>query len=119
MSDIIEENIEQPDKAQVWLSRNNPRQRVPGSVPNFQDMMNNQFYKSENNINDFTRQKRYSEDSVALIKEVKARHLEQTKQQIQDNLQTFKQDTNDIISSLKKDLYPKQNLAGVAKLQHR
>lgn len=106
MSDIIEENIEQPDKAQVWLSRNNPRQRVPGSVPNFQDMMNNQFYKSENNINDFTRQKRYSEDSAVLIKEVTSRHMAQTKQQIQDNIQTLKQDANDIVSSLKKTYTP-------------
>ena len=43
MSAIIEKNIENPNKAEVWLSRNNPHYRATDSIPNFQEMLKHQF----------------------------------------------------------------------------
>ncbi|WP_350558943.1 DUF3141 domain-containing protein [Psychrobacter sp. CAL346-MNA-CIBAN-0220] len=106
MSATIEKNIENPDKAEVWLSRNNLHHRATSSIPNFQEMLNHQFHKTESTIDEYNRQNRYKKDSTGLITEVTSRHLEQNHQQIQENAQTLKQDTDAIMKSWQKTSTP-------------
>jgi pimeloyl-ACP methyl ester carboxylesterase len=106
MSATIEKNIENPRKAEVWLSRNNPHHRATGSIPNFQDMVKHQFYQNESTIDEYNLQNRYKADSTGLIIEVTSRHLEQNQQQIKENVQTLSDDTNAIIKSWQKASTP-------------
>lgn len=106
MSDIIEENIEHSDKAEVWLSRKNPHHRVTGSIPNLQDMLKHQFYKSESTIDEYSLRNRYKAESSSLILDVTSRHQQQNHQQIQENVQTLSQNTKDITDSFKKAYTP-------------
>lgn len=99
MSDIIEENIENPNKAEVWLSCNNPHRTITGSTPNFQDIVKNQFYKTERTIDDFTRQNQYKADSASLLIDVTSKHLQQNQQQIKENVETLNHDANAIVKS--------------------
>ncbi len=108
MSDIIEENIENTDKAEVWLSPSNPHHRATGFIPNFQDMVNHRFYKNENTLDKLNVQNRYRTDSAGLLIEVTCKHLQQNHQQIQDNVKTLNQDANAIVKSLEKSRTPKR-----------
>ena len=107
MSATIEKNIENPDKAEVWLSRNNPHHRATGSIPNFQEMVNHQFYQNESTIEDFTLQNRYRTDSAGLLTDVTSRHMEQNQQQIKENVQTINDDSSAIMKSWQKIVTPK------------
>ena len=102
MSAIIEKNIENPNKAEVWLNRNNPHYRATDSIPNFQEMLKHQFHKNESIIDEYNLQNHYRTDSTGLIIEVTSRHLEQNHQQIQENAQTLKEDTNAVMESWQK-----------------
>lgn len=108
MSDIIEENIENPDKAEVWLSRSNPHHRATGLIPNFQDMVNHQFYKNESTLDELNLQNHYRTDSAGLLIEVTCKHLQQNHQQIQENIRTLSQDKNAIMNSWQKTYTPKR-----------
>lgn len=108
MLDRIEKNIENPDKAEVWLSRNNPHHRATGSIPNFQEMLNHQFHKNESTLDDLTLQNRYRADSTGLLIDVTSRHLEQSQQQIQENVQTLNDGTSAIIKSWQKAYTPEK-----------
>ena len=102
MTDIIEENIENPDKAEVWLSRSNPHHRATNSIPNFQEMINHQFYKTEISVDELNLQKRYIEDSACLLTEVASKHLKQHSQQNKENMQTLNHDAQGIMKSWQK-----------------
>lgn len=106
MSVTIEKNIENPDKAEVWLHRNNPHHRVTSAIPSFQEMANHQFYKNESTMSEFTQQNRVSADSTGLIIEVTSKHLQQNQEQIQENIQTINDDTNAIVKSWQKSYTP-------------
>ena len=106
MSDIIEDNIEHPDKAEVWLSRKNPHHRATSSIPNFQDMLKHQFYKRESNIDQYNLRNRYKLESNSLLIDVTSRHLQQNHQQIKENVQTLKQNTQNLTKSFKKAYTP-------------
>ena len=106
MTDIIEENIENPDKAEVWLSRDNPHHRATGSIPNFQEMVNHQFYKSESNMDALTLRNQYKAESAGLLIDVTSRHLEQNQLQLKENVQTINDDTNAIVKSWRKAYSP-------------
>lgn len=108
MSDIIEENIECPDKAEVWLNRNNPHHRATGSVPSVQDMLSHQFHKTEDTLEEYTLHNRHGTDSANLLLNVTSRHLQQNHQQIQENVQTLNQDKEAILSSWKKAYTPEK-----------
>ncbi len=99
MPDTIERNIENPNKAEVWLSSNNPHRTITGSTPNFQDFVKNQFYKTESTIDDFTRKNQYKADSAALLIDVTSKHLQQNQQQIKENVETLNNDANAIFKS--------------------
>ena len=102
MSKIIEQNIENTDKAEVWLSRSNPHHRATNSIPNFQEMVNHQFYKTQSSLEEFNTQKHYTKDSASLLLEVTSKHLKQNNQQIQENIQTLTHDANTIMKSWQK-----------------
>ncbi|MDO5769378.1 MAG: DUF3141 domain-containing protein [Psychrobacter sp.] len=104
----IENNIEDPKKAEIWLSRGNPRQTQSGSLPNFQDMLNNQFYKTEATISDYSRQSRYKKESSNLLLEVASRHQEQRSAQMQENMQTLNQDAQAIFQGWQKAATPQR-----------
>lgn len=108
MSDIIEENIENPDKAEVWLNRSNPHHRTTNLVPNFQDMVDHQFYKNENTLDELNRQNHYRKDSTSLLTEIGCKHLQQNHQQIQENIQTLNHDKNAIMKSWQKTYTPER-----------
>ncbi|WP_201585370.1 DUF3141 domain-containing protein [Psychrobacter jeotgali] len=108
MSDIIEENIENPDKAEVWQSLHNPHHRITGTLPSFHDMVNNHFYKAEMTADDINRQKHYMEDSASLLVEVTSKHLKQNQQQIQENVQTLNDNSNAIVKSWQKTYTPER-----------
>lgn len=106
MSDIIEENIENSDKAEVWLSRDNPHHRATNSFPNFKEMLNHRFYKTENTLDELKLKELYAKDSVGLLKEVTSKHVDQSLRQIQENVQTLNQDAQAIINSWQKTYSP-------------
>lgn len=106
MSDIIEENIENPNKAEVWLNRRNPHHRTTNLIPNFQDMVNHQFYKNESTLDKFNLQNHYRTDSAGLLIEVSCKHLQQNHQQIKENIQTLNDDNNAIMKSWQKMYTP-------------
>ena len=99
MPDTIEKNIENPTKAEVWLSSNNPHRTITGSAPSFQDFVKNQFYKTESTIDDFTRQNQYKADSTGLLLDVTSKHLQQNQQQIKENVEILNNDANAIFKS--------------------
>lgn len=106
MTDIIEENIENPDKAEIWLSRDNPHHRITGSIPTFKDMIKHQFYQNENNIEKYVQRNHYKADSAGLLTEVTSKHLQQNHQQIQENVRTLNQNAKSITQSFKKAYTP-------------
>lgn len=106
MSDTIEKNIENSDKASVWISHNNPHYRATSSIPNFQEMMNHQFYKNESTIDDLTLQNHYRTDSANLLIDVTSKHLAQNQQQTQENIQTLNDNTTAVATSLQKAYTP-------------
>lgn len=107
MSATIEKNIENSDKAEVWLSRKNPHHRATASIPSFQDMVNHQFYKNDSVLDNFTLQNQYRADGVGLMMEVNSRHLAQSQNQIRENVQTINDDRNAIVKSWHKVSSPK------------
>ncbi|WP_367103354.1 DUF3141 domain-containing protein [uncultured Psychrobacter sp.] len=108
MSDTIKENIGNPNKAEVWLSRDNPHRTITGSTPNFQDLITNQFRKSESTIEEFTRQSSYKAESANLLIDVTSKHLQQNHQQIQKNVQILNNDIDAITNSWQKTYTPKR-----------
>lgn len=108
MTVTIEKNIENPDKAEVWLNRNNPRQTISGSTPNFQDMVNNFFYKNDSTLEEFAKQNRYRAESTSLLLKVAARHQAQSSEQLQQNVQTLTQDAQAAYQSWIKVIAPQR-----------
>lgn len=102
MSDIIEENIENQNKAEVWLNRSNPHHRTTNFIPNFQDMVNHRFYKNESTLDELNLQNHYRTDSAGLLIEVSCKHLQQNHQQIKENIQTLNDDNKAIMKSWQK-----------------
>lgn len=109
MSDIIEENIENPNKAEVWFNRSNPHHRTTSFIPNFQDMVNHQFYKNESTLDELNLQNHYRTDSAGLLIEVSCKHLKHNHQQIKENIQTLTDNNNAIMKSWQK-MYTSEGL---------
>lgn len=108
MTKIINKNIENPDKADVWLDIDNPHRTLSGSTPNFRDFVNNQAHQSQDLIQEYTRQKRYLAESTELKLSVASRHIKQHLQQFKDNSKTLYEDTKSIKSSLQQTQNPLQ-----------
>lgn len=102
MTQTIKKNIENPDKAEVWLNKNNPHRTSTGSLPNLQDMTNNRFHKTQSLLEEYTRQNRYKTESTELLLEVTSSHQQQNHEQIQNNIKTLSQDADNIKKSLAK-----------------
>lgn len=99
MTNTINKNIKNPDKADVWLSRNNPHQTISGSLPTFQDVVNNQFQKSDATLEEYTQQNRYRAESADLLFKIASRHQEHGSEQLQKNINILQQDANALYQS--------------------
>lgn len=99
MTDTIEQNIENPDKAEVWSSPDNPRQTISGSVPNMRDMVKNYFQKSDATISEVSKQNRYQAESSSILLKVASRHQQQNSEQLQQNAQTLSEDVKAVYQS--------------------
>lgn len=106
MTKTITRNIENPDKADVWLDLDNPHRTTTGSFPNLQDMVNNQTHQAQDLMQEYSRQKRYLAEGAELKLVVTSSHLNQSHQQLIKNTQTFSQDLADIRSALIKAQTP-------------
>ena len=106
MTKTITRNIENPDKADVWLDLDNPHRTTTGSFPNLQDMVNNQTHQAQDLMQEYSRQKRYLAEGAELKLAVTSSHLNQSHQQLIKNTQTFSQDLADIRSALIKAQTP-------------
>ena len=106
MTKTITRNIENPDKADVWLDLDNPHRTTTGSFPNLQDMVNNQTHQAQDLMQEYSRQKRYLAEGTELKIAVTSSHLNQSHQQLIKNTQTLSQDLADIRSALIKAQTP-------------
>ena len=106
MTKTITRNIENPDKADVWLDLDNPHRTTTGSFPNLQDMVNNQTHQAQDLMQEYSRQKRYLAEGTELKLAVTSSHLNQSHQQLIKNTQTLSQDLADIRSALIKAQTP-------------
>ena len=106
MTKTITRNIENPDKADVWLDLDNPHRTTTGSFPNLQDMVNNQTHQAQDLMQEYSRQKRYLAEGAELKLAVTSSHLNQSHQQLIKNTQTLSQDLADIRSALIKAQTP-------------
>ena len=100
MTKTITNNIENPDKADVWLDSDNPHRTTSGSFPNLQDMINNQTHQAQDLMQEYNRHKRYLAEGTELKLAVASSHLKQNYQQLVKNTQTLSQDLTDIRSAL-------------------
>lgn len=108
MTNIINKNIKNPDKAEVWLDSGNPHRTISGSIPNLQDLINNQIHQSQDLMQEYTRQKRYLAESRELNSSVASSHIKQHLQQFKTNSKTLYEDAKSIKSSLQKAQSPLQ-----------
>lgn len=108
MPDTIEKNIENPEKAKVWLDQANPRQTISGSAPNLQDVVKNYYHKTEATLDEYSKQNRYKAESINLLLKVAARHQAHQSQQFQDNLHILNQDLNAVYQSWLKAFTPQR-----------
>ncbi|EGK15406.1 DUF3141 domain-containing protein [Psychrobacter sanguinis] len=106
MTKTITNNIENPDKADVWLDSDNPHRTTSGSFPNLQDMINNQTHQAQDLMQEYNRHKRYLAEGTELKLAVVSSHLNQSHQQLVKNTQTLSQDLADIRSALIKAQTP-------------
>lgn len=106
MTKTITNNIENPDKADVWLDSDNPHRTTSGSFPNLQDMINNQTHQAQDLMQEYNRHKRYLAEGTELKLAVASSHLKQNYQQLVKNTQTLSQDLADIRSALIKAQTP-------------
>ena len=106
MTKTITNNIENPDKADVWLDSDNPHRTTSGSFPNLQDMINNQTHQAQDLMQEYNRHKRYLAEGTELKLAVASSHLKQNYKQLVKNTQTLSQDLADIRSALIKAQTP-------------
>ena len=106
MTKTITNNIENPDKADVWLDSDNPHRTTSGSFPNLQDMINNQTHQAQDLMQEYNRHKRYLAEGTELKLAVASSHLKQKYQQLVKNTQTLSEDLADIRSALIKAQTP-------------
>ncbi len=102
----IANNIKNPDKAEVWLDRDNPHRTKTGGLPNLQDMVDNQLYKTRSLIEDYRRENRYLNESNALLLESLTSHQQQSMKKLQQHTQTLQADASNISSSWAKASTP-------------
>lgn len=100
MTNIISKNIENPDKADIWLDINNPHRTLSGSLPSLRDFVNNQTHQSQTLMQQYARQKRYLLEGTDLKLLVISRHLKQHCQRFKNNTQTLYREAGNIKSSL-------------------
>lgn len=106
MTKTIAKNLENPDKADVWLDRDNPHRTTSGSLPNLQDFVNNQSHQNQDLMQEYTRQKRYWVEGTDLRLAVASSHIKQHLQQFKDNSKTLYEDAKSIKSSLQNTKNP-------------
>lgn len=106
MTKTITKNIENPDKADVWLDIDNPHRTANGSIPNLQDMIANQVNQNLNLMHEYSRHKRYVKEGNNLKLTVATSHLQQHFDTFKDNSKTLYGDMKDIKSSLEKAKTP-------------
>ena len=108
MRDNIEKNIKNPDKAEVWLSRNNPARTISGSTPDFQDLIYNSIQKNKSIFTEASKQRHYKEQSSEFMSKVLSRHQTYNSKQLQKNVQTLTQDAKEVYTSWTKVATPQR-----------
>lgn len=106
MTNAIAKNLENPDKADVWLDRDNPHRTTSGSLPNLQDFVSNQSHQNQDLMQEYSRQKRYLVEGTDLKLSVASSHMKQYLQQFKDNSKTLYEDAKSIKSSLQNTKNP-------------
>lgn len=106
MTNAIAKNLENPDKADVWLDRDNPHRTTSGSLPNLQDFVSNQSHQNQDLMQEYSRQKRYLVEGADLMLSVASSHMKQHLQQFKDNSKTLYEDAKSIKSSLQNTKNP-------------
>lgn len=104
----IEKNINNPDKAEVWLNRNNPAQTTTGSTPNLQDLIFNSVQKKKSIFAEVSKQRHYKEQSSEFMYKVLSRHQASSSEKLQKDVQTLTQDANAVYTSWTKVATPQR-----------
>ncbi|WP_230661600.1 DUF3141 domain-containing protein [Psychrobacter sp. I-STPA10] len=106
--DNIEKNINNPDKAEVWLSRNNPARTISGSTPEFQDLIFNNLQKNKSIFQEISKQRHYNEQSSEFMSKVLSRHQAFNNEKLQKNVKTLSKDAKEVYTSWTKVATPQR-----------